>query len=168
MKKNVPVSTIMTRNPDVVHQGSKPSEVLAAFDKGRYHHMPVVFGDKLVGLITSTDLLKITYDFGADARQSAAILDHTRSIDDIMVTDVRTPEELTRLRGSIEKLNGVTGTKFYELDRTKDNAIARFDVMYSGDSDKLLEAIRSINEPGFVFDMNAGSRDRVTIRLKNQ
>ena len=27
---------------------------------------------------------------GADPRQSAAILDHTRSIDDIMVTDVKT------------------------------------------------------------------------------
>ncbi|MBL8761248.1 MAG: hypothetical protein JNL50_08090 [Phycisphaerae bacterium] len=86
----------------------------------------------------------------------------------VLVTDVRTPDDLTKLRGSIEKLTGVTGTKFYELDRAKDNAIARFDVMYSGDADKLLEAIRSINEPGFVFDMNAGTRDRVTIRLKNQ
>ena len=86
----------------------------------------------------------------------------------VLVTDVRTPDELPRLRTSIEKLTGVTGTKLYELDRAKDNAIARFDVMYSGDADKLLEAIRSVNEPGFVFDMNAGTRDRVTIRLKNQ
>lgn len=86
----------------------------------------------------------------------------------ILVTDVHTPDELSRLRGAIERLEGVKGTKLYELDRAKDNAIARFDITYSTDTDKLLEAIRSINEPGFMFDMNAGSRDRVTIRLKNQ
>lgn len=85
----------------------------------------------------------------------------------VLVTDVRNPDELARLRASVEKLSGVAGTKLFELDRAKDNAIARFDVMYSGDTDKLLEAIRSINEPGFVFDMNSGTRDRIIIRLKN-
>jgi CBS domain-containing protein len=90
MKRNVPVSTIMTSKPATIPIHGKPSDVLAAFEKGGFHHMPVVHGDKLVGLITSTDLLKITYDFGADPRQSAAVLDHTRTIEDIMVTDVKT------------------------------------------------------------------------------
>lgn len=48
--------------------------------------MPVVEGDKLVGIMTSHDLMRVSFgEFGdQDGRSLDAILDHTYSIPDIM------------------------------------------------------------------------------------
>lgn len=90
MKRNVPVSTIMTANPVTVFESQKLSEARDAFTQGGFHHVPVVSGKKLVGMLSSTDVLRVTYDFGVDARMQDAVLDDTHAISELMVSDVAT------------------------------------------------------------------------------
>ena len=75
MKRNVPVSTIMTKDPTTAHTDQKLSTVHKALAEGGFHHVPVVSGTTLVGMITSTDLLRVTYDYGVDSRMNDAVLD---------------------------------------------------------------------------------------------
>lgn len=53
------------------------------------HHLPVTDGDRLVGIITSNDFLRVSFgEFGnQDARSLDAILDHTYAIGDLMNAD---------------------------------------------------------------------------------
>jgi CBS domain-containing protein len=68
MRKNQPVSHLMTRDPVTLHLGQKPSEMQSIFAANRFHHLPaageyhalpVTDGDgNLKGIVTSTDLIR--------------------------------------------------------------------------------------------------------------
>lgn len=88
MRKNEPVSTIMTPAPVCAHPNEPLSEVRATMAEVGCHHVPVVSGGKLLGMITSTDLLRASYTWGEDPRNAEAVLDHTRTIEDLMVTQL--------------------------------------------------------------------------------
>jgi len=72
MRKNQPVSHLMTRDPVTLHLGQKPSEMQSIFAANRFHHLlsageyhalPVTDGDgKLKGIVTSTDLIRYLGD----------------------------------------------------------------------------------------------------------
>ena len=86
MKKNEPVTHIMTRNPHVIHVGQKPSDVRRTFAENRFHHLPVVSGGKLVGMLASSDVLRFFSDaWGTDARAMDAAVDAQYTIDQWMV-----------------------------------------------------------------------------------
>lgn len=104
MRRNEPVSHIMTKNPYAAHIGQKPSEVRDAMTKGGFHHVPVVNAGALVGMLTSTDLLRATYEVGTDDRMNDAVLDHTRSIEDLMEGDVQTLAPKDSIRSAFEIL----------------------------------------------------------------
>ncbi len=84
MRRNEPVTHIMTKEPLTAHLGHKLSEAQAIMAEHGFHHMPVVNGKKLVGMLSSTDLLRVTYDYGANPGANDAVLDNTRSIADVM------------------------------------------------------------------------------------
>ncbi len=98
MRRNEPVSKIMTPNPVTVHLGQPLSEVQHLMTENRCHHMPVVSGDKLIGMVSSTDLLRVTYAWGQDARHAEAVLDHTHSIEDVMQPGLVTISPKTTIR----------------------------------------------------------------------
>ena len=56
---NEPVSSIMTANLLTVSPHQKLTAVLELLEGHRIHHVPVVDGRKLVGLITTYDLFKL-------------------------------------------------------------------------------------------------------------
>ncbi|MFT3875155.1 MAG: putative nucleotidyltransferase substrate binding domain-containing protein [Propioniciclava sp.] len=69
-----PVSTIMTRNPTSVHPDTLAFEVLVAMTQNRWHHLPVLEDGRLLGMITSGDLMRLeqanpSYLVGRIARQ---------------------------------------------------------------------------------------------------
>lgn len=90
MKRNEPVSHVMTAAPKTVHVHQKLSEVQAMLAEGGFHHVPVVSGSKLVGLLSSADIMKVTYSYGQDARMTSAVLDDTHSVEELMTSDVDT------------------------------------------------------------------------------
>ncbi|AKA35442.1 CBS domain-containing protein [Flagellimonas lutaonensis] len=85
MKKRVPVSQIMTKN--VVTLSVKDNLVTAEelFKKHRIRHIPVVSGDEVIGILSYTDLMRISF---ADA-----IDEHEQEVD-TMVYNMFTIEQV--------------------------------------------------------------------------
>ncbi|MFT4984332.1 MAG: CBS domain-containing membrane protein [Flavobacterium sp.] len=69
MKQNVPVSIIMTKNIIKLNLSDDLTKAEALFKKHKIRHIPVVNKHKIVGLISYTDLLRVSY---ADAVDDAA------------------------------------------------------------------------------------------------
>lgn len=90
MNSNAPLAEVMTPHPRSVQIGQKLSDVRAALADYRVHHLPVVDGKCLVGIISMTDLL----EFGFRPRDSHedldTYLDEQFSIPQIMQADVMT------------------------------------------------------------------------------
>lgn len=91
MKRNTPVSKLMTRQLTTVHTAMKPSEARRALSSEPFQHLPVVSGDKLVGILSSADLTRVELNgWGTDRRSLDAILDHQFTIEELMTTEVET------------------------------------------------------------------------------
>jgi len=92
MKKNESISKVMSTSPVTVHVGDPISKVRKLIEEHSVHHVPVVSGDKLVGIISWSDLLRVSFgEFGnQDGQQLDTILDHTYSMTDLMVANPRT------------------------------------------------------------------------------
>jgi len=102
MRRNEPISKIMTKNPHTVHHGQKLSEARALMIEHGVHHVPVVSGKKIVGMLSSTDLLRVSYEYEQDIAHANAVLDHTRTIEDVMQPNVMTIEHKKPVRRAVE------------------------------------------------------------------
>lgn len=89
MRKNEPVSKIMSSALQTVHEGEPISKLRAIFEKANIHHIPVVSGEELVGIISWNDFMRISFgEFrNQDARGLDEVLDHTYTITDVMTTN---------------------------------------------------------------------------------
>ncbi|EIA09121.1 CBS domain-containing protein [Flavobacterium frigoris] len=75
MKNNVPVSDIMTKNIIKLNLSDELTKAEELFKKHKIRHIPVVNGNKIVGMLSYADLLRVSY---ADAADDAA--DNVESI----------------------------------------------------------------------------------------
>ena len=106
MKKNDPITNIMTKEPLSVHTGQKMSEVRGLLAENPLHHLPVVSGKTLIGLISTSDMLKlgVVVD-GQDSRSWDAILDHQFEIENVMSKELTTLTEEDNVRKAAEMLS---------------------------------------------------------------
>lgn len=90
MKKNEPVTKVMTANPVAVSRNEPVSAARKLLEDKGVHHLPVTDGEQVVGILTSNDLLRVSFgEFGnQDARSLDAILDHTYKLTDLMNSPV--------------------------------------------------------------------------------
>jgi len=99
MKKNDPITKIMSAKVVSVHQGQKLSDVRHIICESSIQHVPVVDGNKLIGLISFTDLMKLNIVIsGADERTVDAIVDQQFTIQDVMVTNLTTLSNTATVR----------------------------------------------------------------------
>lgn len=61
MKQRVPVSQIMTKNLETLTTNQSLYEAESLFKKHGIRHIPVVEGKNIVGVLSYSDLLKISY-----------------------------------------------------------------------------------------------------------
>lgn len=61
MKKREPVSHIMTKNVKSVNLSNNLKDVVSLVQKEKIRHVPVIDGHEIVGIITSTDLSRLTF-----------------------------------------------------------------------------------------------------------
>jgi CBS domain-containing protein len=89
MKQNEPISRIMSTSLITVHHGDPISKVRKLMIETGVHHVPVVSGDQLVGLISWSDLLSLSFSqaFQADDRAVDAVLDHSMTLEQVMKKD---------------------------------------------------------------------------------
>lgn len=61
MRNKVPVSTIMTKNVIKLHLDDDLTKAEKLFKHHKIRHIPVVEGNKIVGMLSYTDLLRISF-----------------------------------------------------------------------------------------------------------
>ncbi len=90
MKKRVPISQIMTTN--VVTLTTKDDLVTAeeTFKKNRIRHIPIVSGDTILGMLSYTDLMRISFADAIDEDEYDVdtMVYNMFSIEQVMVKDV--------------------------------------------------------------------------------
>ena len=130
MKRSEPISKIMSTNLVTVHHGDPVSKVRQLATQHGVHHIPVVSGDQLVGIISWSDMLRVSFGdtFNADQRMVDATLDHTFTIEQLMhknpVTladnaSVRDAAEILA-KGEFHSIPVVHGTKLVGLVTSTD------------------------------------------------
>jgi CBS domain-containing protein len=90
------IEAIMSTNLITVSPSATLAEARTLMHENRIHHLPVLDGDKLVGLITLTNVLAATDSFLRD--DGSRIHANEIGISDAMVTDVATVDVSASLR----------------------------------------------------------------------
>lgn len=79
----------MSAAPSTIQRGQPISEAYELLKSAPFHHLPVMDGSQVVGMLSSIDLLALAYDAdGTDDRTLKIMLDHQFTIDDAMSTDI--------------------------------------------------------------------------------
>ncbi len=105
MRRNEPIHHIMTTEVFSVHLAEKPSKVRQLIDDNPFQHVPVVNGEKLVGIISAKDLAKLSLDaYVHDKRAVDAYLDAEFSIEKLMTPDPECINDHATVRKAAEIL----------------------------------------------------------------
>jgi signal-transduction protein with cAMP-binding, CBS, and nucleotidyltransferase domain len=77
MKKETPVSTIMTKSVHTVQLDDKLLDVYELVRKHHIRHVPVLHGKQLVGIISKTDLNRPTFSslFAGEGEADEAVFE---------------------------------------------------------------------------------------------
>lgn len=103
--RSEPITAVMTTKLISVDCDQPMSEVYFVLKDAPFHHVPVLDGDRPVGIISSTDVLKLVYDIdGTSERMLTTMLDHQFNIDDAMTTDLVTLPESATVHDAAEVL----------------------------------------------------------------
>lgn len=107
MKRNEAITTIMTSDLQTVHTSQNLSEVRTLLSEKNFNHVPVVSGKKLVGMISATDMVRLSLcTYGVDQRAVDALLDSQHSVESVMIKDLETLAPTATVRDAAEKLAG--------------------------------------------------------------
>lgn len=93
MKKRMPVSKIMSTDILSVNLTQSLKEVDSIIRDQHVRHVPVVSGDKIIGMLSKTDLQKISFVNTVDGDELTTAMYDNLSIDQVMTKDVTTVEQ---------------------------------------------------------------------------
>ena len=102
MKKRTPVSTIMTKDPIKVNITNDISDVVQIFKERNIHHIPVVSGESLIGMISKTDIERISFVTGMDEGSANTAVYNMVSIEQVMTKQVETVQAEDQIRDAAE------------------------------------------------------------------
>ena len=106
MKKNESITHIMSKDLTTITLLDSLSKVRAIFLEQGGHHLPVVEGKKLIGLLSYTDLQRIDSGelYKQDPKQADALLDNLSSIKETMTRNLTTLTTQAVVRDATEIL----------------------------------------------------------------
>jgi len=88
MRKNDPIKHIMSETVHSVQKGQPISEVFKILHNHKVHHVPVLDGDTLVGIVSSTDLMQLSVGAqGYASDQMWSFIDSQHELIDVMTAD---------------------------------------------------------------------------------
>ncbi|MEM9460770.1 MAG: CBS domain-containing protein [Myxococcota bacterium] len=137
MKRNESIKSIMATDVTTVNVTQPLSEVRRLMSEQQIHHVPVVSGSKLVGLLSATDMVRLSFSaYGADERAVDAMLDHEFSIEKVMNTELTT----MRVSGTVrEAAKQLREGKFHSLPVVSDEG-------------ELMGIVTSTDLIGYLYD----------------
>lgn len=105
MRQRVPISIIMTSNLVKLNVTDSLTKAENLFKKHKVRHLPVVSGQKLQGILSYTDLLKISLaDFGDEEGSIDMTVYNMFTLEQVMVKDVTTVQEDDNIKLAAEIL----------------------------------------------------------------
>jgi len=106
MKRNESITHIMSTGLATIHVGEPISKARQIMRERSIHHLPVVSGHKLIGILSWSDILRVSFGdvSGVDERAVDATLDHTLKLEDVMQKEVRTLKKSATIRDAGEIL----------------------------------------------------------------
>jgi len=105
MKKNVPVSTIMTTNVVKLNLKDELTKAKTLFKKYKIRHIPVVTGTKIVGMLSYSDLLRISFaDAVFEGEEIDSVVYDMFDISQVMTKNIVTVNEDTTIKETAEIL----------------------------------------------------------------
>ena len=106
MKKNESLKHIMTTGPRTITLLDSLSSARAIFLELGGHHLPVVEGKKLIGLLSYTDLQRIDSGelYKQDPKQADVLLDNLSSIKETMTKNLITLSSIDSVRDATDIL----------------------------------------------------------------
>lgn len=105
MRHRVPLSTIMTSNIIKLNITDSLTKAEEIFKKYKVRHLPVVSGNKLVGILSYTDLLKISLaDFKEDDESIDITVYNMFTLEQVMVKNVTTVQANENIKFAAEIL----------------------------------------------------------------
>ena len=97
--RDIPIDLVMTPDPATVSPQSSAAEARRLLDSNVINHLPVVEDGRLVGILSSSDFLKL---YLLDAEMSFCT---NATVSQIMVSKVIVVDEAATLRDAAEKLS---------------------------------------------------------------
>ncbi|MGC1204766.1 MAG: CBS domain-containing protein [Flavobacteriaceae bacterium] len=99
MKQRTPVSDIMTKNIIGLTRSDDLQHAEMLFKRHKIKHIPVVSGETVIGMLSYSDLLKISYaDISEDEHNVDAVVYNMFTIEQVMVKDVVTITSETTIK----------------------------------------------------------------------
>jgi CBS-domain-containing membrane protein len=99
MPRKTLISKIMTREIVTIDVLAPMSDVREILTTQKFHHLPVVDGEQLVGIISTNDLIRVMQTLPATSDNLDETLNSSTSIKATMQTDLVT----MRMDGSVER-----------------------------------------------------------------
>ena len=89
MKKREPVSKIMTTDLVTINHTNSLFDAEKLFNKHKIRHIPVVNNKQIIGILSLTDLLRISFvdNYGEDDSQVDTAVYNMLSLEQVMVKD---------------------------------------------------------------------------------
>ncbi len=107
LRKNESITRIMTKELQTINVHTNLSEVGKIFSGNTFHHLPVVSGSKLIGIVSFVDLMRVNFadSFGVSQNQAVyEVLDRTLNVESIMTKDPTTLKENQTIKDAAEVL----------------------------------------------------------------
>ncbi len=121
MKKRESISTIMTDSLVTVNLNDDLRKVKDIFAKGKFRHLPVMDGEKLVGMVSKNDIMRLSFGQVFDNQGDAdeAVLDML-SIDQIMTHNITSIDVNATVKDAAEIF---VSSKFHSLPVMQDGKV---------------------------------------------
>ena len=106
MKKSETIKSLISKELFSLNSTNKLSDARRIFVEKGVHHLPVLDGRKLVGMLSHTDLLRIDSGelFKQDPKKADVLLDNLSSITEVMTKDLKTIPADTTVREATSML----------------------------------------------------------------
>ncbi|WP_345272671.1 CBS domain-containing protein [Flaviramulus aquimarinus] len=100
MKQRTPVSTIMTKNIIGLTRSDDLERAEMLFNRHKIKHIPVVSGETIIGMLSYTDLMRISFAETAPERDDSvdSVVYNMFTIEQVMVKDVVTVNSETTIK----------------------------------------------------------------------
>jgi CBS domain-containing membrane protein len=124
MKQRVQVSTIMTKNVIKLNLQDDLTKAESLFKKNKIRHIPVVNGSKIIGMLSYTDLLRISFVDAVDDDEEEEVIDATVynmfTVEQVMAKNLVTISPETTIKEAAEIL---ANREFHALPICEDDLL---------------------------------------------